>query len=48
MATIERDVTEESIIGMNTFGLIMQQNVIENKFNPENDPRATIQLGASI
>ena len=33
MATIGGDVTEEITIEVNIFGSIMQQNVIENKFN---------------
>ena len=42
------DVTEEITSEVDLFGSIMQQNVIENKFNREYAPLATIQQGAAI
>ena len=46
MATMGGDVTEEITSEVSLFGLIMQQNIIENKFNREYAPLATIQHGA--
>ena len=48
MATIENDVKEEITSEMDLFGSIMQQNVIENEFNREYTPLATIQQGSPI
>ena len=48
MATIGGDVTEEITSELDRFGSIMQQNVIENEFNREYAPLATIQPGAAI
>ena len=48
MATIEGDVTEEITSEVDLFGSIMQQNVIENEFNREYTPLASIQPGAAI
>ena len=48
MATIGGDVTEEITSEVDLFGSIMQQNVIENEFNREYAPLASIQLGAAI
>ena len=48
MATIGGDVTEELTSEVDLFGSIMQQNVIENKFNREYATLATIQPGAGI
>ena len=48
MATIGGDVTEKITSEVDLFGSIMQQNVIENKFNREYAPLATIQPGMAI
>ena len=48
MATIERDLTEQITSEVDLFGSIMQQNVIENDFNREYAPLATIQPGMAI
>ena len=48
MATIRGDVTEQITSEVDLFGSIMQQNVIENEFNREYAPLATIQLGMAI
>ena len=48
MATIGGDVTEEITSEVDLFGLIMQQNVIENEFNREYAPLATIKQGTAI
>ena len=48
IATIGGDITEEITSEVDLFGLINQQNVIENKFNREYAPLATIQPGAAI
>ena len=48
MATIGSDVTEQITIEVDLFGSIMQQNVIENEFNREYAPLATIQPGMAI
>ena len=45
MATIGGDVTEQITSEVDLFGSIMQQNVIENDFNREYAPLATIQPG---
>ena len=43
MATIGGDVAEQITSDVNLFGSIMQQNIIENEFNREYAPLATIQ-----
>ena len=43
MATIGGNVTEQITSEVDLFGSIMQQNVIENEFNREYAPLATIQ-----
>ena len=48
MATIGGDVTEQITSEVDLFGSIMQQNVIENEFNLEYAPLATIQPGMAI
>ena len=48
MATIRGDVTEEIICEVDRFGFIMQQNVIENDFNREYAPMATIKPVTAI
>ena len=48
MATIGHDVTEQITSEIDLFGSIMQQNVIENEFNCEYAPLATIQPGMAI
>ena len=48
MATIKGDVTEQIPSEVDLFGSIMQQNVIENEFNREYAPLATIQQGVAI
>ena len=48
MATIGGDVTEEITSEVDLFGSIMQQNIIENEFNREYAPLASIQPGAAI
>ena len=48
MAIIGGDVKEQIINEVNLFGSIMQQNIIENKFNREYASLATIQPGMAI
>ena len=48
MATIGGDVTEQITSEVDLFGSIMQQNVIENEFNRDYVPLATIQPGMAI
>ena len=48
MAIIGGNVREQIISEVDLCGSIMQQNVIENKFNHEYAPLATIQLGMVI
>ena len=48
MATMGGEVTEEITSEVDLFCSIMQQNVIENEFNREYAPLATIQPGAAI
>ena len=48
MATMGGEVTEEITSEVDLFGSIMQQNVIENEFNREYAPLATIQPGSPI
>ena len=48
MATIGGDVTEQISTEVDIFGSIMQQNVIDNEFNREYAPLATIQPGMAI
>ena len=48
MATMGGDVTEKITSEIDLFGSIMQQNIIENKFNREFASLATIQHGAPI
>ena len=48
MATIGNDVTEQITSEVDQFGSIMQHNVIENDFNSEYAPLATIQPGMPI
>ena len=48
MATIGGDVTEQITSEVDLFESIMQQNVIENKFNRVYAPLATIQPGMAI
>ena len=48
MATIGGDVTEEITNEVDLFGSIMQQNVLENEFNREYAPLASMQPGAAI
>ena len=48
MATIGGDVTEEITSEVDLFHSIMQQNIIDNEFNLEYAPLATIQHGAPI
>ena len=48
MATIGGDVTEQIKSEVDLFGSIMQHNVIENEFNREYAPLATIQPGMAI
>ena len=45
---IEGDVTDEITNVVDLFGLIMQQNVIENEFNREYAPLATIFSDSAI
>ena len=42
MATIGRDATDKITCKIDRFCLIMQKNVIENRFNREYAPLATI------
>ena len=48
MAIIGGDMTEQITSEFDLFVSIMQQNVIENKFNREYAPLATIQPGMTI
>ena len=48
MAIIGGDVTEQITTEVDLFGSIMQQNVIENDFNREYAPLATVQPGMVI
>ena len=48
MAIIKGDVTQQITSEVDLFGSIMQQNVIENKFNREYVTLATIQPGMAI
>ena len=48
MATMGNDVTKEITTEVDLFGSIMQQNVIENEFDREYAPLATIQQGSPI
>ena len=48
MATIGADVRQQITSEVDLFGSMMQQNVIENEFNRENAPLATIQPGVAI
>ena len=48
MATIGFDVTEEITSEVDLFGLVIEQNVIENEFNREYGSLETIQPGAAI
>ena len=48
MATIGGDVTEQMTSEVDLFVSILQQNVIENEFNREYAPLATIQQGVAI
>ena len=48
MAIIGGDVTEQITSEVDLFGFIMLQNVIENEFNREYAPLATIQPGVAI
>ena len=48
MATIGCDVTQQITSNVDLFKSIMQQNVIENDFNREYAPLATIQPGVAI
>ena len=48
MTTIGGDVTEQITSEVGLFGSMMQQNVIENEFNREFAPLATIQQGVAI
>ena len=48
MAIIGGDVTEQIISEVDLFESIMQQNVIENDFNPEYAPLEIIQPGIAI
>ena len=48
MAIIGGDMTEQITSEFDLFVSIMQQNVIENKFNREYAPLATIQPGSVI
>ena len=48
MATLGNDVREELTSEVDLFGSIMQQIVIENDFNREFAPLATIQHGTAI
>ena len=48
MATMGSNVMEEITGEVDLFGSIMQQNIIDNKFNRENASLATIQHGAPI
>ena len=48
MAIIGNDVTDQITSEVDLFGSIMQQNVIENEFNREYAPLATIQPGMAI
>ena len=43
MATMGIEATEEITSEFDLFGSIMQQNIIENEFNREYAPLATIQ-----
>ena len=48
MTTIGGDVTEQITSKVDLFGSIMQQNIIENEFNREYAPLATIQPNVAI
>ena len=48
MATIGGDVTKQITSEVDLFRSIMQQNVIENEFNLEYAPLATIKPGMLI
>ena len=48
MATIGGDLTEQINSEVDLFGSIMQQNVIENEFNREYAPLASIQPSMAI
>ena len=48
MATIGGDVTDEITSEVDLFGSIMQLNIIENEFNREYAPLASIQPSAAI
>ena len=48
MATIWGDVAEQITCEVDLFGAIMQHNVLENEFDREYAPRATIQPGITI
>ena len=48
MATMGGQVTEEITSELDLFGSIIQQNIIENEFNREYAPLATIQHGEPI
>ena len=48
MATFGGDVTVQITSEVDLFGSIMPQNVIENEFNREYAPLATIQPGLAI
>ena len=48
MATIGGDITEEITSEVDLIGSIMQQNVIENEFNREYAPLASIHPGTAI
>ena len=48
MATMEGNVTKKITSEVDLFGLIMQQNIIDNEFNREYTPLSTIQHGAPI
>ena len=48
IATIRNNMTEQITNEVDLFGLIIYQNVIENKFNREYVSLATIQQGKAI
>ena len=48
MAIIRGNVAQQMTIEVNLFGLMMQQNVIDNEFNRDYAPLATIQPGVAI
>ena len=48
MATIGGDVAKQITSDVDLFGSMMQQKVIENEFNREYAPLATIQPGVAI